>query len=259
MAEYIISPGSQLRDTEPAKDTDAQLSICELFIDAAQGEGAYAGCPSVFLRLSGCSLKCSWCDTADIWNKVTRVPIDRLAEIFRQSDIVRRLDEGHHLVVTGGSPLLQQDALTEFLEILAGICKHTPFIEIENECIIPVKESNSLLWSLVSCWNNSPKLSHSGIPKDRRYRPEAIRQMRHANEAWFKFVVNGEEDWQEIREDFIDTGLASPSSIILMPQGQTRKELTPERKEAILDMAVRHSVRYGGRLHIDIYDTRKGV
>lgn len=259
MAEYIISPGSSIGAGEYPTDAGTQLSICELFIDAAQGEGAYAGCPSVFLRLSGCSLKCSWCDTAEIWNRVTRISICRLEEIFREKDIIRRLDEGHHLVVTGGSPLLQQDALTEFLEILAGICMRKPFIEIENECTIPVKERNSLLWSLVSCWNNSPKLGHSGIPKDRRYRPEAVRQMSQAREAWFKFVVNGEEDWQEIREDFIDTGLAGTSRIILMPKGQTRKELTPERKEAILDMAVRHNVRYGGRLQIDIYDNRKGV
>ena len=261
MAEYIISPDSAKKsahaeDTAPGEDS---LSVCELFVDAVQGEGAYSGCPAIFLRLSGCHLKCSWCDTADVWNKVTRIPVSRLLGMFKDNGLIQRLENGHHLVVTGGSPLLQQDALTEFLMSLHNICARKPFIEVENECCIAVSGKNDALWELVGCWNNSPKLEHSGIPKERRYRPQAIEQMKQAREAWFKFVVNGEEDWPEICADFIDTGLITASQIILMPQGQTREELSPEKKERILDMAVRHNARYGGRLHIDVYDNRKGV
>ena len=144
MAEYIISPDSA-KDSARAEDTEkdgASLSVCELFIDAVQGEGAYSGCPAIFLRLSGCHLKCSWCDTADVWNKVTRIPVSRLLGMFEEKGLVQRIENGHHLVVTGGSPLLQQDALTEFLMGLHDACARKPFIEVENECCITVSGKN---------------------------------------------------------------------------------------------------------------------
>ena len=83
--------------------------------------------------------------------------------------------------------------------------------------------------------------------------------MSNAREAWFKFVVKDENDWSEIEDEFIVPGYVRREQIILMPEGQTRMQLNPQKKQEVLEMAVRHSVRYGGRLHIDIYDNRKGV
>ncbi|MDE5731751.1 MAG: 7-carboxy-7-deazaguanine synthase QueE [Bacteroidales bacterium] len=257
MAEYIIRPG-ELPENPSAKGPDS-LSVCELFIDAAQGEGAYAGCPAVFLRLSGCHVRCGWCDTADILGKSTATGTEELLDIFKGRGITERLKMGHHLVVTGGSPLLQQDVLTSFLARLKAECRDRLFIEIENECSIPVRQSNAALWDIADCWNNSPKLSHSGIAKNTRYNPEALAQMSNAREAWFKFVVKDENDWSEIEDEFIVPGYVRREQIILMPEGQTRMQLNPQKKQEVLEMAVRHSVRYGGRLHIDIYDNRKGV
>lgn len=255
MAYYIIRPGEHA--VEDAAGTS--LAVCEVFADAVQGEGVYAGCPAVFLRLSGCHLGCKWCDTMDIWNKSCRLSVDRLVGIFKDGGIVSRLDKGHHLVVTGGAPMLQQDALTEFLVSLNNVCRNRPFVEMENECTIPVHPGNSELWGLVDSWNNSPKLSHSGVPDAKRYNPEAIGQMSLAREAWFKFVVGGEDDWAEIEDGFIAPGYVRRSQVLLMPEGQTRSQLSPEKKQAVLEMAVRHDVRYAGRLQIDVYDNRKGV
>ncbi|MCM1501108.1 MAG: 7-carboxy-7-deazaguanine synthase QueE [Bacteroidales bacterium] len=258
MARYIIRPGEKgILPGEP--DGRMQLSVCELFVDAVQGEGPYAGCPSVFLRLSGCHLGCIWCDTIDIWGKSCRLSTGQLAGIFRKEGIMERLERGHHLVVTGGSPMLQQDALTEFLGLLSEECVPGPFVEVENECTLPVSEGNSALWDMAGCWNNSPKLSHSGVAQEKRYNPAALLQMKMAREAWFKFVVRGEADWNEIQEDFIRPGLVDRQRVIIMPEGQTREELNAERKQAVLEMAVEHDVRYGGRLQIDVYDNRKGV
>lgn len=257
MSEYIIRPGEA--PERPADPEKGLLAVCELFADAAQGEGAYAGCPAVFLRLAGCSLKCSWCDTAGILSKSALFDTVQLMDIFRNRNITGRLAGGHHLVVTGGSPMLQQDVLADFLMRLKEECGGKMFIEIENECCIPVRRGNEALWKLVDCWNNSPKLSHSGIAREKRHKPVALRQMQNAKEAWFKFVVKDEDDWEEIEEDFIAPGYVRREQVILMPEGQTRMELCPQKKRKVLEMAVRHSVRYGGRLHIDIYDDMKGV
>ncbi len=257
MSEYIIQPGeSPERPADPGKGL---LYVCELFADAAQGEGVYAGCPAVFLRLAGCHIKCQWCDTADILGKSAQFDIGQLINIFHARDITGRLMRGHHLVITGGSPMLQQDVIAGFLTVLKKECGEKLFVEIENECSISVLPGNEVLWKIIDCWNNSPKLSHSGIAKEKRYHPEALRQMPNAKEAWFKFVVKDGRDWDEIETDFIAPGYVRREQIILMPEGQTRMQLSPQKKQEVLEMAVRHSVRYGGRLHIDIYDNRKGV
>ena len=77
------------------------LSVNEIFY-SIQGESTHAGKPCVFVRLSGCDLRCSWCDTSYAFNEGRRMSVD---------DIVRQVGEyGSPLVeVTGGEPLLQED------------------------------------------------------------------------------------------------------------------------------------------------------
>ena len=77
------------------------LSVNEIFY-SIQGESTHAGKPCVFVRLSGCDLRCSWCDTSYAFNEGRKMSVD---------DIVRQVGEyGSPLVeVTGGEPLLQED------------------------------------------------------------------------------------------------------------------------------------------------------
>jgi 7-carboxy-7-deazaguanine synthase len=77
------------------------LSINEIFY-SIQGESTYAGKPCVFVRLAGCDLRCSWCDTSYAFAEGRKMSID---------DIVRQVGGyGSALVeVTGGEPLLQED------------------------------------------------------------------------------------------------------------------------------------------------------
>ena len=77
------------------------LSINEIFY-SIQGESTYAGKPCVFVRLAGCDLRCSWCDTAYAFAEGRKMSID---------DIVRQVGGygGALVEVTGGEPLLQED------------------------------------------------------------------------------------------------------------------------------------------------------
>ena len=77
------------------------LSINEIFY-SIQGESTYAGKPCVFVRLAGCDLRCTWCDTAYAFNEGKRMSVD---------DVLQQVDRyGSPLVeVTGGEPLLQDD------------------------------------------------------------------------------------------------------------------------------------------------------
>ena len=79
------------------------MKIAELFY-SIQGEGKLVGVPSVFVRASGCNLRCTWCDTPYAsWNPEGEdVPVD---------EIVRRVSEfgAKHVVLTGGEPLVMPD------------------------------------------------------------------------------------------------------------------------------------------------------
>ena len=65
-------------------------------------------------------------------------------------------------------------------------------------------------------------------------------------------------DWQEIKRDFLDTGLIQKNQIILMPLGATREELLQNRQR-VVDIAVRENVRYSTREHVILWDKKTGV
>lgn len=77
------------------------LSVNEIFY-SIQGESTYAGKPCVFVRLAGCDLRCSWCDTAYAFNEGEKMSVDAVLEKVEayRSPLVE---------VTGGEPLLQED------------------------------------------------------------------------------------------------------------------------------------------------------
>lgn len=231
------------------------LSVSELFYDTIQGEGIYTGCPSVFLRLKGCTLNCSYCDTRSAWRYGSDYTFGELLSMIEDNGLITRFHSGHHLVITGGSPLDQQAMLILFLEAFEERFKFTPFIEIENECVIIPKEA---LAKYVNCWNNSPKLSNSGMTIERRYKPTAIYKVAKYENSWFKFVIKEPTDWNEIYSGYISKGLVDFDQIILMAEGETRDELL-RRQENVVNMAVTHGVRYSAREHIIIWDNKAGV
>lgn len=88
----------------------AKLTVCEIFL-SIQGEGRSAGLPCAFVRLAGCNLRCSWCDTAYAWTGGEAMSIPQVLARLQQFPC-RRVE------VTGGEPLLQPGTL----ELLQRLC-----------------------------------------------------------------------------------------------------------------------------------------
>ena len=91
--------------------TLAQIHGQPEIFHSIQGEGVSQGTPCVFLRLAGCNLACSWCDTAYSWNGTVpgmRLAPEKAAELVLHYPCRR-------LVLTGGEPLIQQKALPALL------------------------------------------------------------------------------------------------------------------------------------------------
>lgn len=204
-----------------------------------QGEGARCGTPAVFLRLAGCNLHCTWCDTKYSWGKGIELPPAAVAQ--------KILAWGcPSLVITGGEPLQQSDELVSLISLLPG----DMYIEIEtNGTIAPCPS----LARRVNQWNVSPKLPHSGNSGTPTLCPDVLRAFAALPGSWFKFVVQQDSDWEAISPLPIPRG-----RIILMPCATTREELALARP-AVAELCLRHQVRLGDRLHLTLWDTKKGV
>ena len=103
-----------------------------MFADTIQGEGVNAGVISTFIRLQGCTLQCTWCDTLDVWPIGNEYSFDEIFEMFESINLIEKFENGQHLILTGGSPLKQQERLIAFLKAFATKYDFLTNTEIEN-------------------------------------------------------------------------------------------------------------------------------
>jgi 7-carboxy-7-deazaguanine synthase len=235
------------------KDEIKDLFVAETF-SSIQGEGQTMGKPAVFLRLSGCNLLCNgvgWiCDTIEVWRKGTRTKFENVLT----DEQVKELEKGSHLIITGGEPLLHQNAIERYILWFWRTKGFQPAIEIEtNGTIMPSKA----LVANVHYWNVSFKLSTSGEPWERRVHEDVLRFFsRGAYNVIFKIVISCESDGLELVNDFQD--IIDFRKLVLMPAGATREELNATRPIAA-ELAKTLHARYSDRLHIAIWDKKTGV
>lgn len=224
----------------------AEYGKPEVFL-TIQGEGPSAGRQATFVRLSGCNLTCSWCDTPYTWDWKQ---FDKRVESVEMScDAVARLinDLGSQRVVfTGGEPMLQQRALVEVIRQTS-----LNFVEVEtNGTIKPTAE----LDELVTQYNCSPKLRNSGVAEDKRT-TEALEWFAQNPKTAFKFVTSNQNDVAEIKTLATRFGM---TNIWLMPEGETR-EAQIKAMPAIMDFALENGWNFTARLHVLVWDKKRGV
>jgi 7-carboxy-7-deazaguanine synthase len=227
------------------------LIVSETFY-SIQGEGQTMGVPSVFLRLGGCNLLCKgdgWiCDSIKVWKKGKSTPFNKVIPEF-----IEKLRNGAHLVITGGEPLLHREQIGKFLIWFQSEYDFKPIIEVEtNGTFSPTP----LLESLVDYWNVSPKLKNSGESKIKRINSLALVRLNMQENVIFKFVINEEDDFVEILQDFGD--LIEISNCVLMPAGENQEQLEKTRL-IVAELCVRMGIRYSDRLHIVIWNKKTGV
>lgn len=246
MSIQIIKPRNS-RSTEKG-----DLKIAELFSNTIQGEGYTMGAPAVFLRMQNCTLNCVWCDTTEVW---------RNGEAYSTEEVLKMLKpdilESQHLVLTGGSPILQQKGLEKLLRQVLARDGRLPILEVENECTLIVEP---FLLKEVKYWNLSPKLSSCQMREALFYRPGVIKElMRLAfGKVTFKFVISKKEDIEEMESRYIDYLGIDRDSVFLMPEADTKAKLE-EVSPQVLDWAVQGGYRFSTRLHLLLWDQKVSV
>jgi 7-carboxy-7-deazaguanine synthase len=229
------------------------MKIAEIF-HSIQGEGKLMGVPSIFVRASGCNLRCTWCDTPyTSWNPEGReMPV---------AEIMRRISEfpSKHIVLTGGEPMIMPDVM-DLCEAIKSNGYHLT-IETAVTMFHPVSLDLASL---------SPKLSNS-TPVDRedgrfaamherqRLNIPVIQQfIDHSPGFQLKFVVSSESDVREIETLLPRLKNWSPSDVLLMPEG-IDAEVLQERSSWIGEICKKKGYRFCPRLHILMYGNRRGT
>jgi 7-carboxy-7-deazaguanine synthase len=224
------------------------LKIADLFY-SVQGEGALVGVPSVFVRTSGCNLRCVWCDTPyTSWQPegAEWALEDIVAEV--------RSHEARHVVVTGGEPMIAPEIL--------------PLTQRLREAGLHITiETAGTVFQPVACdlMSISPKLSNSTPPDpaiaarhDRvRLQPDALTQLMARYEYQLKFVIAAPADVEEVRV-LIEALKADRERVVLMPEGTDRERLA-ERGRWIAEICKQEGFRFSPRLHIDLWGDVRGV
>ncbi len=208
-----------------------------------------------FLRLSGCNLRCSWCDTPYTWDWTGVNGRAYDPEMERQMldvDAIVSAIDAHRtdmLVVSGGEPLLQQRRL---LPLLQRMVHDGVRVEIETAAtVVPLTE----VVTCVAQFNVSPKLSNSGNPLQRRHRPAVLDALQASGKAAWKFVAVGVEDLAEI-DALVAQHHLTP--IYVMPEGTTAEVVTARMRLLTNDVLAR-GWNLTSRLHVLLYGNRRGV
>ena len=245
------------------------MRIAEIF-HSIQGEGLLAGVPSVFVRTSGCNLRCQWCDTPYASWKPE-------GPEMTVKEILKKVSEWKcsHVVLTGGEPMIAPD----LPELAAALKKAGKHITIETAGTIPPK---GILCDLASL---SPKLSNSTPSPERdpawskkheatRLQPSVIGEWMKNYNFQLKFVVSTENDLAEIKNllSRLETFVALPNKrvggeegppvpldrILLMPEGIDTKTLST-RAPWLVEICQREGFRFCPRLQIELFGHTRGT
>jgi 7-carboxy-7-deazaguanine synthase len=235
--------------TESLNRKGALFRICEIY-QSIQGEGMLTGTASVFVRTSGCNLRCWFCDTPfSSWRPE--------GEYQSTEQIVQQVGSyaANHVVLTGGEPMI----FSTIGQLTRAIRQKGRHLTIETA---------GTTWHSVECdlWSISPKLAGSA-PKSagswqlahqqRRHRPEVVRQMmRQAYQL--KFVVDVRGEAEEVLQYLDLLGSYDAKRVLLMPQGTTVEDLD-QRAEWLEPWCQKHGLTFCPRSHIYWFGNRRGT
>lgn len=269
--------------------------IIEVF-NSIEGEGCTAGQPTIFVRTTGCNLRCcfanSICDTAySSFNpekgKYSLQNVIDMLERYPFSD----------LSITGGEPFLHVDLVRDLVNLNREIFERTLIVETNGSILV---EDLNLLGN-IDIVNISPKLSSSdptpekldelGIEQSSVYKTHSKNRfnidalynlIKYSQDYRLKYVVSCKDDFEEIEEQiqhlivycaqrnsngmplcnnkgrviWKDARFIKPWNICLMPSGSTNEELNQNRK-MVAEYCAEHGYNYTDRLQIVVWGTEK--
>lgn len=241
-----------------------------------QGEGKYAGTPSYFLRTGGCNLSCpgfgakyevdgktkQGCDTyfavdgafAKQWQKVEE-SASLVHQLQQEFETIGYLPD---VVITGGEPLMHH-ADSVFYGVITWLVEKGVRVTFETNGTIEINfEAYPAYRDCVFAL--SLKLANSGEPREKRIKPQALKNIQaNTKESFLKFTID-EALVDTTAFDEIDEirAMLPELDIYCMPVGESRDTIWRNDK-AVFEFCMKHNFHYSDRLHIRVFDTTQGV
>lgn len=174
----------------------SRLKLTEIFL-SIQGEADSVGWPTVFVRLTGCPLRCQYCDTeyafyGGAWHELDAV----LAEVKKFGV--------HHVCVTGGEPLAQKGCL----QLLASLCEAGYSVSLETSGAMDITAVDSRV-------NRVVDIKTPGSGEVARNRWENLDALQARDQL--KFVICDRADYEWSREVLRDRQLAQRAMVLFSP------------------------------------------
>ena len=197
-------------------DKEEEMKICEVF-SSIQGEGKYSGHPVLFIRTSGCTRACNFCDTKYHINGKNMTP----------KQIVKRIEEsGLEIVVwTGGEPMLWED---EIYEIIQNTWEHKHHLETNGD-ILP-KDPSHFEYIAFS-------------PKEKKVQKNVV---TYVNQVCYNHDIKIVTDLK-MNKDMLD------DATILMPLSTYDEKKDNQIQQDVWEYCVENKLKYAHRVHVSVW------
>ncbi len=227
-----------------------KLRVAEIFT-SIQGEGIWVGMPSTFVRVSGCNLRCTWCDTPYAsW--APEGPIMSVAEIFSKVK-----DSGvNHVVLTGGEPMLFEPVVL----LSAQLTEAGHVVTIETAGTIYRELSCDLLSVSPKLANSTPSYETGWRERHEKVRRnfDALCSLIEKYTCQLKFVLESANDVDEV--DYLLSLLPriDPERVMIMAEGVS-SGVQERRQRDLVNLCIDRGWRLTPRLHIDLFGDTRGT
>jgi len=210
-----------------------RLKITEIF-RSLQGEGDAVGYPTVFVRLTGCPLRCQYCDTAYAFSGGEWWGLDQILTRVRELG-------AHHVCVTGGEPLAQRNCLP----LLARLCDAGHEVSLETSGALPVAEVDPRVRRVVDVKTPASGEAHRNL----------LEQLADLNvRDQIKFVICDRADYEWSRALVAGCTLGGQATVMFSPSF----EQLPARQLADWILEDRLPVRLQLQLHKILWGNEPG-
>lgn len=248
------------------------LNVNEIFGPTIQGEGKLVGTPSLFIRFANCNFKCEGYNVEyETPSGVKKVSCDTYYAVdtafkkqwlsMSSTNIIEEVDKlipdyKIDIVITGGEPLLYWKN-QEFQNLLKYYIDNGHKVTIETNASLDIQINEEYQKEII--FSMSVKLSNSLEKLEKRVNITTLCEiLNNTSESYFKFVLDS-KFINDIKNEISDILSKVPKcEVYLMPMGDTNSQLN-QNSEEVINLAIKNGYKYCDRLHIRVWDNKRGV